>query len=327
MAPNISEIQHFFLRDLILDSNLKDDDIARRVKTTERTVRRARSNLIDFGSTRAPSNGRGRPRKITEAFKADLFDWVTENPTAFTQEMASHMSQEPGRNISKWSVQKALKSSKWSKKKVRIVSEDRRPELRNLFFERMLHIHSYQLVFLDESGIYEKDVRRSRGWAPLGVTPVQKRPTRRGSRWNIISAYAQDGTVLTWVYQGPTDGSVFADFVLELLPYCGNARNKESKSVLVADNASFHHTESIKRMCEAAGVECIPTAPYYPEHNPIEEYFAEAKNYIKSNPDVFNDGRFESFQEGLECCLSVVGARVKSAEGHFRHAGFTIEYP
>ena len=81
------------------------------------------------------------------------------------------------------------------------------------------------------------------------------------------------------VFQGSTDGTVFEDFIEQLLPLCG--KWPEPKSVLVMDNASFHHTKRIKRMCHDAGVKLVYLPLYSPDFNPIEEFFAKLKAFIK----------------------------------------------
>lgn len=47
------------------------------------------------------------------------------------------------------------------------------------------------------------------------------------------------------------------------------------------DNASFHRTERVKQMCLNAGVKLLYISPYSPDLNPIEEFFAELKQFIK----------------------------------------------
>jgi transposase len=88
------------------------------------------------------------------------------------------------------------------------------------------------------------------------------------------------------VFQGSTDAAVFEDFIEQLLPYCN--RWPEPKSVLVMDNASFHHIERIEQMCVDAGVKLVYLSPYLPYFNPIEEFFAELKIFIKRNWKVFD---------------------------------------
>lgn len=59
------------------------------------------------------------------------------------------------------------------------------------------------------------------------------------------------------MFQGSTDSTIFKDFIKQLLHHCG--KWPDPKSVLVMDNASFHHTERIKQMCSNAGVKQLFT--------------------------------------------------------------------
>jgi transposase len=111
----------------------------------------------------------------------------------------------------------------------------------------------------------------------------------RDQRYQILPAYAQDGIVLSRVFKGSTDASVFEDFIEQLLQHCG--KWPEPKSVLVMDNASFHHSDRIKQMCSETGVKLVYLPPYSPDLNPIEEYFAEPKAFIRRN--------WQSYEENL----------------------------
>jgi transposase len=93
------------------------------------------------------------------------------------------------------------------------------------------------------------------------------------------------------------------------------------------DNASFHRTENIKQMCSIAGVKLVYLPPYSPDLNPTEEFFAELKAFIKRRWLSYAQSPDQSFNAFLEWCVDVVGAREKSAQGHFRHAGWSIENP
>jgi transposase len=87
--------------------------------------------------------------------------------------------------------------------------------------------------------------------------------------------------MLSRVFQGSTDSAVFEDFLKQLLPLCG--KWLEPKSVLVMDNASFHHTERITQMCYDARVKLVYLPLYSLDLNPIKEFFAELKAFIKRN--------------------------------------------
>lgn len=74
-------------------------------------------------------------------------------------------------------------------------------------------------------------------------------------------------------------------------------------------------------MCVNAGVKLLYLPPYSPDLNPIEEFFAQLKGFIKHNWTYFEDSD-QGFDSFLDWCVHVVGAREESAHGRFRHSGF-----
>ena len=147
---------------------------------------------------------------------------------------------------------------------------------------------------------------------------------QRGDCYQILPAYAQDGIVFAQVFQGSTDAVVFEHFIRELLPYCG--RFPAPKSVLIMDNASIHHSDAVTTLCREAGVLLIYLPPYSPDMNPIEEFFAQLKRFIKRHWQVWEQGEQTDFAPFLRWCIREAGADTASAEGHFRHAGSEISY-
>ena len=85
--------------------------------------------------------------------------------------------------------------------------------------------------------------------------------------------------MLRRVYQGSIDSDLFEDFIAQLLHHC--SRYPEPKSVIVMDNASWHHSEKVIQMCRDAGVILEFLSPYSPDFNPIEEHFGVLKKFIK----------------------------------------------
>lgn len=83
----------------------------------------------------------------------------------------------------------------------------------------------------------------------------------------------------------------------------------------------------VKQLCSSAGVKLLYLPPYSPDLNPIEEFFAELKTFIKRNWQSFEDLPEQGFGTFLEWCVDTVGARERSAEGHVRHTGLCIEQP
>ena len=81
------------------------------------------------------------------------------------------------------------------------------------------------------------------------------------------------------MYKGSTDTEIFENFIEELLLYC--SRWPALKSVLIIDNASFHHLDKIEQMCDDVGVILLYLLLYSPDFNPIKEMFGELKTYIR----------------------------------------------
>jgi transposase len=85
--------------------------------------------------------------------------------------------------------------------------------------------------------------------------------------------------MLRRVYQGTTDSDCFKDFIAQLLYYC--SRYPEPKSVIVMNNASWHHSEKVIQMCRDAEVVLKFLLVYSPDFNPIKEFFGVLKKFIK----------------------------------------------
>jgi transposase len=87
-----------------------------------------------------------------------------------------------------------------------------------------------------------------------------------------LPAYTQNGILLSRIFQGTTDSTVFEDFIEELLLHCG--KWPEEYSVLVMDNASFHRSERVQQMCDATGVKLLYLPPCSPDLHPDQGFWS-----------------------------------------------------
>jgi transposase len=122
MAPNLTRIQHDLLQGMLLETTISDAETAATVECSERSVRSAHSNLLHFGSTKAPSNGGGRPAKITPLMKAALREHLLEKPTLYQEDMVTFLEEKFGVQVARSSVGQVPDSIGWSKKKARHVA-------------------------------------------------------------------------------------------------------------------------------------------------------------------------------------------------------------
>ncbi|KAF5611240.1 hypothetical protein F25303_14499, partial [Fusarium sp. NRRL 25303] len=72
------------------------------------------------------------------------------------------------------------------------------------------------------------------------------------------------------------------------------------------DNASFHHNDELEPMCAEAGVKLLYLPPYSPDFNPIEEYFAELKNFIKKPGPELSELFKKDFRAFLQACVDTL---------------------
>jgi transposase len=72
-------------------------------------------------------------------------------------------------------------------------------------------------------------------------------------------------------------------------------------------------------------VKLVYLPPYSPDLNPIEEFFAELKSFIKRNWSYYEVDPDQGFDVFLAWCIDTVSVKKESARGHFRHSGLKIE--
>jgi transposase len=132
MAPNLAESQHAQIRDMIL-SNRPTAEIADVTGCSERSVFAIQSNLRYLGSTKAPSNGVGRPRSITPPMLDALCEYLLEKPDLYRDEMVLFVLDEFNTHVIPSSIGRALKSRGWTKKTIRRIAKGRNADLRDLY--------------------------------------------------------------------------------------------------------------------------------------------------------------------------------------------------
>jgi transposase len=135
-------------------------------------VKAIKRNIRDFGSIKAPGRRGGRPSSITPEIRDALLAHLEKNPELYLEEMMAYLQDEFGVCVTRFSVSRALRSARWSKKKFRRKAVEQNLDLVDYYLHSISSFHSYQFVFVDESGSDNRDGFRRTGWSPRGVTPV-----------------------------------------------------------------------------------------------------------------------------------------------------------
>lgn len=119
MAPNLPASSREFTRDMILSKSPTTIQIADTARCGPRFFNTIRSNIRQFGDTRALPIRAGRPRSITVSILEALCDHLQEKPDLYLDEIAVFLLDEFGKQAMTSSIRRALTSQKWSKKAIR----------------------------------------------------------------------------------------------------------------------------------------------------------------------------------------------------------------
>ena len=132
-----------------------------------------------------------------------------------------------------------------------------------------------EVYWMDECGI-PHGLYKERGWSPRGERIVQEVSGKARKRTSVIGAWRRGRLVAPAVFEGSCDSAVVdAYFEQVLLPAIPRG------SVVVLDNASFHHSSQAKLLAQAHGVELVFLPPYSPDLNPIESFWAKLKRALR----------------------------------------------
>ena len=106
----------------------------------------------------------------------------------------------------------------------------------------------------------------------------------RGKRHSAIGIMTTEGVEDVFITDESVDGEVFLFFVRNhLLPIVQSFDGYNAKSVVVMDNASIHHIDSVVAHINSVGALVRFLPPYSLDFNPIESVFGEVKQYLQSN--------------------------------------------
>ena len=146
---------------------------------------------------------------------------------------------------------------------------------------------------MDECGI-DTYLYREYGYAVRGEQVLGRIRGRKYKRCGIVAAKMADRILAPFQYTGTMDSSLFESwFSDQLLP------SLDKGTVIVMDNASFHSKKRLFFAAQNAGCRLLFLPPYSPELNPIENFWAWLKRFLrKILPDVasFDDALSAAFQ-------------------------------
>ena len=120
-------------------------------------------------------------------------------------------------------------------------------------------------MFIDETWT-KTNMAPLRGWAPRGQRLKAKVPHGRWQTMTFMAALRHDRIFAPWFLEGPINGEAFLLYI---------------EKVLVMDNLGSHKARAVRHAIRAAGARLFYLPKYSPDLNPIEQFFAKFKHWLR----------------------------------------------
>jgi transposase len=165
-----------------------------------------------------------------------------------------------------------------TKKKMVHAAEQDRPDValaRAVWRENQHTLDPKKLVFVDETGA-ATDMARVYGRGPIGERVIGKVPYGHWKTTTFVAGLRCDQVVAPFVVDQPMNGQIFRVYVARCL--CPALRPDDT---VIMDNLAAHKVDGVRQMIEACGARLVYLPPYSPDLNPIEQYFAKLKAFLR----------------------------------------------
>jgi transposase len=169
------------------------------------------------------------------------------------------------------------------------------------------------LVFLDETGIDTRMVRRCARAAP-GERAEGRVQMGTYKRLTVVGALALEGLLAPMSSPRAMDTTLFlgnVEYVLipELL-------EEKPTAVVVLDNLSAHLAFEVREMLEDVGLRLLYLPPYSPDLTPIEQAWSKLKTLLRKAGARTLEALEAALAELIDCITA------EDAHGYFAHCGY-----
>jgi transposase len=168
-------------------------------------------------------------------------------------------------------------------------------------------------VFIDETWA-STNMARTHGRAPRGERLRAAIPHGHWLTTTFVAGLRNSGMVAPMVLDGPINGSLFQDYVEQVL-----VPELHPGDIVVMDNLGSHKGSGVRAAIEAKGAGLLYLPPYSPDFNPIEQAFAKLKAALRTAAE-------RSF-EGLWAAIGRIIDTFTPAEcaNYFANAGYDAD--
>jgi transposase len=266
------------LRELIIAWYYEDHvtalNIARRARCDISTIYKVIRRFRLTGNPHALPQGHPR-YLINEQDIRYVLALLQANPALFLDELQLRLYTDRYLWVSISTISRALAQHGYSYKKLAKQAAERNAFLRACWLAQYGDIPAECCIWLDKSGVSDRDHFCANGWSPIGIAPVRSESFARDIRLTMIPALTVDGIIGMDIFDGGVGKPEFLQFlrqqlvralvhymvihkliliiyqVPQLNPYLPD--NPLPRSVVILDNCAIHHDEDVRALIEGMG--------------------------------------------------------------------------
>lgn len=127
----------------------------------------------------------------------------------------------------------------------------------------------------------------------------------------FLAALRRDRVEAPWLIDGPIDGASFRTYVEQAL-----VPTLRPGDIVILDNLGSHKGKAVRDAIRAAGARLIFLPKYSPDLNPIEQFFAKLKHWLRKAAARTPDGVCDAIGRILETVVS------SECRNYFNNAGY-----
>jgi len=131
-------------------------------------------------------------------------------------------------------------------------------------------------VYVDETG-FDAPLIREYGYSQSGQRIQGERTGKRFARTSLIAGLKAGTSLAPMEFKGYCNTDVVLAWVKNML-----IPSLKSGDVVIWDNATFHKSNQLAKAFEQAGIGLLFLPPYSPDLNPIEQFWAWLKAWIRA---------------------------------------------
>jgi transposase len=202
-------------RDIVrwyLDLRLPIEEIAMLAGCCERTVYNILARHAEMGAPDLLPRGH-RPRVLNADDIVFVINLLRVNLALFLDEIQDRLLVERNVDVSLSSISRTLFRLGYSHKRLSKEAAERNELLRATWQAAYGHLPMEAMVWLDESGVDDRDFHRLFGYTPAGLAAVRIELFARGERTTILPALTTDGIIAMHLFEGGVTTEHFIYFL------------------------------------------------------------------------------------------------------------------